>query len=152
MAPYTLHGYNSGAPAVWGAGPPVYPSSYASPTAVYGQVYYPNQPPVMTVPPAPMTKPSSDNPPPSGANLKFNIPADAKLFVDGKPVAESGLARTFYTPALVPGKDYYYEVYTERTADGKTVTTDKKKVIVQSGRTITVNFAELTADASVVRK
>lgn len=151
MPPYTLHGYNSGAAVVWGAGPPIVPS-YADPHAVYGNVYYPNQPPVVTVPVAPAPKPSSDNPPPSGAGLKFDIPADAKLFVDGKPVADNGLARTFYTPALEPGKDYFYEVYTERTVDGKKVATDKKKVIVQSGKTISVNFDELTSANSMVKK
>jgi uncharacterized protein (TIGR03000 family) len=152
MPPYTLHGYNSGAAPVWTTSTPVYPGSYASPAAVYGQVYYPNQPPVMSVPVAPAPKPSSDNPPPSGANLKFDIPADAKLFVDGKPVADGGLARTFYTPALEPGRDYYYEVHTERTVDGKQVATEKKKVIVKSGKSITVNFDELTAAKSVVKK
>ncbi len=152
MSPYMLHGYSSGAAPVWTAGPPVYAGSYASPAAVYGQTYYPNQPPTMTVPVAPTPKPSSDNPPPSGASLKFDLPADATLFVDGKPVAEGGLARSFYTPALEPGRDYFYEVYTERTVDGKTVASDKKKVIVRAGKSINVSFAELTATSSVVKK
>jgi uncharacterized protein (TIGR03000 family) len=152
MPPYTLHGYNTPGAPVWGAGYPIVGGCYGSPQAVYGNTYYPNPPPAVSVPVTPMTKPSSDNPPGSGANLKFDLPADAKLFVDGKPVANDGMARTFYTPALEPGKNYFYEVHAERTVDGKVVATEKKQVIVAAGKAVTVSYDELTGTSSVVKK
>jgi uncharacterized protein (TIGR03000 family) len=148
MLPYTLHGYNTASPQqVWGASPPVVLWNLTGTGAGKAD---PNKPPVMTVPVAPMPKSGSDAPP--GANLKFNVPADAKLYVDGRLTPGSGTERAFYTPTLEPGKEYFYEVYTERMVDGKLVTTDKKKVIVGSGKTITLEFAELTSGESIVRK
>lgn len=152
MLPYTLHGYHSGAAQVWSPGEPIILGNLTNPQSVYGRTYYPNLPPMMTVPVAPMAKPTSDGQP-NGANLRFNVPADAKLYVDGKLAPGSGPERAFYTPALERGKEYYYEVYTERMVDGKLVTTDKKKVIVETGTTITVEFEELTgAKTEIVRK
>jgi uncharacterized protein (TIGR03000 family) len=148
MLPYTLHGYNTATPQqVWGASPPVVLWNLTNTGAGKGD---PNKPPVMTVPVAPMTKPGSDAPP--GANLKFNVPSDAKLYVDGRLAPGTGTERAFYTPSLERGKEYYYEVYTERMVDGQLVTTTKKKVIVESGKAITVEFEELTSAESIVRK
>jgi uncharacterized protein (TIGR03000 family) len=145
MLPYTLHGYNSGGAVIIG--------DLANPQAVYGKTYYPNQPPTMTIPVAPMAKPTSSDGQPNGANLRFNVPEDAKLYVDGKLTPGSGPERAFYTPSLESGREYYYEVYTERMVDGKLVATDKKKVIVEAGKTITVEFEELTgAKTEIVRK
>lgn len=143
MLPYTLHGYNSGVTPVWGAGPPVVIGDLTNPHAVYGRVVNPNLPPVMTIPVAPMTKPGSDTPP-MGANLKFKVPADTKLFVDGKLAPGSGPERAFYTPALEPGKKFFYEVKAELTVNGKTVT-EEKKIIVEAGANITEEFTKLTA-------
>ena len=125
MPPYTLHGYNS-------------------PSAIYGNVYYPNQPPVMTVPVAPMTKPSGSDAPPMGANLKFKVPADTKIYVDGKLAPGSGPERSFYTPPLEPGKKFFYEVKAELTVNGKTLT-EEKKVIVEAGASLTEEFPKLVA-------
>src|SRR5204863_5433538 len=110
MAPYTLHGYNSGSDVVWGPGFPVVPGNLTNPISVYGRVTNPNQPPVMVVPVAPMTKPMGSDAMPMGANLKFVVPADAKLFVDGKPAPGTGPERAFYTPPLERGKKFFYEV------------------------------------------
>ena len=126
MAPYTLHGYNSGADVVWGPGAPV---------VVYGKItnMNPNPPPVMVIPVEPMVKPKGSDTMPMGANLKFKVPADAKLFVDGKETPGSGPERAFFTPPLERGKKFFYEVKVEYTADGKKKTTDVEKVIVEAG-------------------
>lgn len=144
MLPYTLHGYNSGAATVWGAGPPVVLGNLTDPTSVYGKVYNPNQPPVMTIPVAPMTKPMSSDDKPMGANLKFQVPADAKLFVDGKLAPGSGTERAFYTPPLARGQKFFYEVKAEVVVNGKTVT-EEKKVIVEAGANLTETFPKLVA-------
>lgn len=118
---------------------------YGDPFATYGRTYYPNQPPVMTVPaaPPPMTKPGSDAEP-MAANLKFKVPAEAKIFVDGKSTPGTGPERAFYTPPLERGKKFYYEVKAEMVVGGKTVT-EEKKVIVEAGATVTEEFSKLTA-------
>jgi uncharacterized protein (TIGR03000 family) len=128
MPPYTLHGYNN----------------LTNPNAVYGNVYYPNQPPVMTVPVAPMVKPTGSDSQPMGANLRFKVPADAKLYVDGKLAPGSGPERAFYTPPLEAGKKFYYEVKAEVTVNGKTLT-EEKKVIVEAGANLTEEFPKLVA-------
>jgi uncharacterized protein (TIGR03000 family) len=147
MLPYTLHGYNSGAATVWGPGYPVVLGNLTNPHAVYGNVYHPNQPPVMTVPVAPMTKPAGSDDKPMGANLKFTVPADTKLYVDGKLAPGSGTERAFYTPPLEAGKKFFYDVKAELVVDGKTVV-EEKKVIVEAGAKITESFSKLTAVAA----
>jgi uncharacterized protein (TIGR03000 family) len=143
MLPYSLHGYNSGATVVWGPGQPVIIGNLADPHAVYGRTYYPNQPPVMTIPVAPTPKPGSDTQPES-ARLKFTVPAETKLYVDGKLAPGSGTERAFFTPPLERGKKFFYEVKAELVVNGKTIT-DEKKVIVEAGANITEDFAKLTA-------
>lgn len=136
MPPYTLHGYNAG--GVWGAGPPVVPG-YAD----AGQGYGPNQPPVMSIPVAPPTKGSDGAP--VGANIKFVLPADAKLYVDGKLTPGTGTERTFYTPPLAAGQ-YYYDVKVETVVAGKPVV-EEKKIIVSAGASLTEEFGKATVAA-----
>jgi uncharacterized protein (TIGR03000 family) len=135
MPPYALQGY--GAPVVWGA-------NYTDPIAVYGRVTNPNLPPAVVIPVAPMTKPAGSDTPPMGANLKFKVPAETKLYVDGQLAPGTGPERAFYTPALEPGKKYFYDVEAKLVVNGKEVT-DKKKVIVEAGANITEEFPKLTA-------
>jgi len=144
MLPYTLHGYNSGSDVVYGPGFPVVLGNLTDPHAVYGNVYSPNRPPVMTIPVEPMKKPAGSDDKPTGANLKFKVPADTKLYVDGKLAPGSGTERAFYTPALEAGKKFFYEVKAELVVDGKTVV-EEKKVIVEAGANITETFEKLTA-------
>lgn len=132
MPPYTLHGYNSDPHAVWGAGPPV-----------VGGRANPNLPPVMTVPVAPPT--GSDAPGnPGAANIKFKVPADAKLFVDGRLTTGTGPERAFYTPPLAAGRQFYYDVRVEVTAAGRTLS-EEKRVLVSAGANLTEEFPKLTA-------
>ncbi|HEY1190502.1 MAG TPA: TIGR03000 domain-containing protein [Gemmata sp.] len=146
MPPYTLHGYNTGL-AGYGPGVPVVVSGYSDPNAVWGATANPNRPPVMTIPVAPMVKPSSDGNP-MGANLKFTVPAETKLFVDGKLVPGTGTERTFYTPPLAEGQKFFYDVKAELVVDKKTVT-EEKRVIVEAGANVTETFPKLIAAAAV---
>ena len=144
MLPYTLHGYNSGVTPVYGPGYPVVGTNLADPLAVYGRVYHPNQPPVVTVPVAPMTKPVGSDGQPMGASLKFKVPADAKLYVDGRLAPGSGPERSFYTPPLAAGQKFFYEVKAELTVGGKTVV-EEKKVVVTAGANLFETFPTLVA-------
>jgi len=136
MLPYTLHGYNSGSTAVWGAGPPVVLGNLTATD--------PNRPPVMTIPVAPMAKPMGSDAQPMGANLKFQVPADTKIFVDGKLAPGTGTERAFFTPPLEKGKKFFYEVKAELMVNGEKVV-EEKKVIVESGVDLTESFPVLVA-------
>jgi len=124
-------------------------------TAPYGgvpmqtPVVVPMQTPVQT--PADTTKPKPDGttkPDGSqGASLKFQLPADAKLYVDGQLTGITGTERAFVTPALTPGQKYYYDVKAELTVDGKAVT-EEKRVIVEAGGSVVESFPKLTAAAA----
>jgi uncharacterized protein (TIGR03000 family) len=138
MAPYRLQGYSSG------PGQPVILGSYTNPVSVYGRVTNPNQPPVVTIPVAPMTKPVGSDTQPMGANLKFKVPADAKLYVDGGSTPGTGTERAFYTPPLERGKKYFYDVEAKVVVNGKEVT-ETKKVIVEAGADLTEEFTKLIA-------
>jgi uncharacterized protein (TIGR03000 family) len=134
MAPYTLHGYNSG----------VMVGNLTDPISVYGKVTNPNQPPTMVVPVAPAPKPSGSDAPPMGANLKFKVPAETKLYVDGRLTTGFGPERSFFTPPLEAGKKFFYDVEAKLVVNGKEVV-ESKKVIVEAGVSVNEEFAKLTA-------
>jgi len=122
---------------------------YTDPWAVYGRV---NAPAVVVVPsdatPAntkPMETPVAPQPKEGmGANLKFKLPADAKLYVDGRLTMIGGTERAFNTPPLVEGSKYFYDVKAEIIVDGKPVV-EEKRVVVEAGATITESFPMLIA-------
>jgi uncharacterized protein (TIGR03000 family) len=100
--------------------------------------------------PAPAPKKAPEPKKASAADLQgklvVQLPADAKLYVDGQ-FADSGAAkRTFLTPALDPDADYYYTIKAEVVRDGKVVS-DSKKVFVRAGKTSEVDFGTLGVPA-----
>jgi uncharacterized protein (TIGR03000 family) len=124
--------------------------SYSDPWAVYGRV---NAPPAVVVP-AEATKPSDAKPMETpvapkpkegmGANLKFKLPVEAKLYVDGRLTMIGGAERTFTTPPLAEGSQYYYDVRAEVIVNGKPVV-EEKRVLVEAGATINQSFPVLFA-------
>jgi uncharacterized protein (TIGR03000 family) len=90
--------------------------------------------------PAPKVEPKKT----SAATVTFNLPADAKLFVDAFEAPAAGAVRTFTTPeGLEAGRDYAYTVRAELVRDGRTLT-QTQRVIVRAGEATTVDFANLT--------
>jgi uncharacterized protein (TIGR03000 family) len=85
---------------------------------------------------------------PDRARLIFNLPRDAKLYVDDKPISNVTAKRTFQTPALAKGQEYYYEVRAEVMRDGKPVS-ETKRVIVKAGAVIRTDFGSLGASTGV---
>jgi len=161
--PFSCHGgcyggyYGGGSawgPGIgYGYGPP---AIYGDPYAVYGTV---NRPPVVVVPPGatgtdttkpmdkPMDKPMSDaKPKETGARVKFQLPADAKLYVDGRLTLIGGTERVFTTPPLAPGQKFYYDMRAELPLPTGVVT-EEKRVIVEAGADITESFPKLLAAA-----
>jgi uncharacterized protein (TIGR03000 family) len=129
---YTLGGY----------GPSV---AYNDPIAIYGRVTNINPIPAAVpdmVPPKPMTEPKK-----LGANIKFQLPADARLYVDGKLTLLTGTERSFTTPGLIVGEKFFYDVKAELMVDGKPVV-EQKRVVVEAGANLTESFPTLFAAAN----
>lgn len=132
LAPYGVQNIGgSGAPA------PTTPMDTAPPATA----------PMPKAPTAP-TAPTLPAPPPvepkTSANIKFVLPADAKLYVDGQPTRSTGSERPFYTPSLTPGRKYYYDVRAEVVVNGETIV-EEKRVIVQAGDDLRESFGKLLA-------
>jgi uncharacterized protein (TIGR03000 family) len=74
--------------------------------------------------------------PPRPAYIVVRVPAGARVLVDGRPTRQNGPRRTFRSPPLEPGEQYYYEVTVRRPGQaGQT-----RRVVVQAGGRVTVDF------------
>jgi uncharacterized protein (TIGR03000 family) len=80
------------------------------------------------------------------ARLTVRLPADAKLFVNGVACPLADATRSFATPKLQAGRDYYYTLRAEITRDGR-VQTQTRRVDVAAGQRVNVRF---DFDAEVV--
>jgi uncharacterized protein (TIGR03000 family) len=63
------------------------------------------------------------------ATLVVDLPANAKLLIDGQPTQLTSATRTFITPPLKPGQEYYYDLKAELNRDGKTLAATKRVTI-----------------------
>jgi uncharacterized protein (TIGR03000 family) len=79
--------------------------------------------------------------------VTVNLPAKAKLFVDGVATPATGGTHTFRTPELTKGKAYVYSFRAEVEKDGKTEI-QSKDVTFTGGESVVVDF---TAEAPGVR-
>lgn len=78
------------------------------------------------------------------ARLTIELPATARLYVDGQLVKGESVSRNFHTPELPPGKTFYYDLKAEVAVNGKLVTEDKR-VLVKAGDVNTESFEKLIA-------
>jgi uncharacterized protein (TIGR03000 family) len=78
------------------------------------------------------------------AKVTVIVPEDAKLFVDGTECPLKSARRTFETPKLDPGRQYYYTVRAETLRGGRKVE-DSRRVVVEAGRLTTVDFQDLSS-------
>jgi uncharacterized protein (TIGR03000 family) len=78
------------------------------------------------------------------ARLTVELPANAKLYVDGNLVKGDSTSRDFHTPDLPAGKTFYYDLKAEVVVDGKVVTEDKR-VLVKAGDANSESFEKLIA-------
>jgi uncharacterized protein (TIGR03000 family) len=84
-------------------------------------------------------------PAPSGPNratVVVKLPADARLYAEGRLLQLTSAERTFVTPELPPGRAYAYTFKVEYDRDGETVS-QARKVTVQPGKATAVEFADL---------
>ncbi len=80
------------------------------------------------------------------ATLVVDLPANARLMIDGQPTQLTSATRTFITPTLEPGREYYYDLKAELNRDGKTLTASKR-VTIRPGQEshVRLDFAGQTA-------
>jgi uncharacterized protein (TIGR03000 family) len=79
----------------------------------------------------------------SRGRVLVRLPADAKLFVEGKQLSVTNGERTFVTPPLPTDREAVYTFKVEYTRDGDTVS-HSRKVKVKANATTAVDFADLT--------
>jgi len=87
----------------------------------------------------PATKPEPKKADAGPAHITVHVPADAKLTVDGVECPLTSETRTFDTPTLQPGQQFYYTVKAEVIRDGKPVSVTRR-VIFESGNKIDLEF------------
>ena len=98
-----------------------------------------------------MAPPSAPTPPPPAAGkstfdvgadvgyLVVNVPADAKVFVNGRPTTSTGEHRQYVSHGLEAGMRYEYQVRAEIVRDGKTIS-DTKTVQLTAGSQSSIAF------------
>jgi uncharacterized protein (TIGR03000 family) len=72
------------------------------------------------------------------ARLIVELPADAKLFVDGVE-KDGGAERRFFTPDLEPGQEYFYTLRVEGLRDGQPFL-EQRRVLVKAGAAVRLTF------------
>jgi uncharacterized protein (TIGR03000 family) len=78
------------------------------------------------------------------AVVTVSLPADAALYIDNVQCPLTSASRTFQTPALDPGREYYYTVRAEIVRDGQR-RTQSQRVTVGAGRQVSVEFNSFAA-------
>jgi uncharacterized protein (TIGR03000 family) len=111
--------------------------------------------PGMTSPvPPPTTTPPEETPLPkkkpmeqARAHVRIELPADAKLYVDGVLTKTGSAVRTFQTPELAPNQTYFYDMKAEIVRDGRTFA-ESRQVLVRRGAVANTSFTGLEQQAT----
>jgi uncharacterized protein (TIGR03000 family) len=101
--------------------------------------------------PAPKKEGGKESSLPKKARLIVELPQDAKLFIDDQLMKTGAAKRSFNTPALEPGNQYYYIVRAEVVIDGKTYQ-ETKRVLIRAGEEVRTDFPELENQLALARR
>jgi uncharacterized protein (TIGR03000 family) len=71
--------------------------------------------------------------------INLRVPADAKVWFDGRQTNQTGTARSFESPPLAVGPEYAYQVRIQWVQDGKKVE-QTRQLIVHAGDAINLNL------------
>ncbi len=85
------------------------------------------------------------------AYITVNVPADAKVTIDGSATVSTSAVRVYSTPTLAAGTVYYYTFAAEVTRDGKTFTATEK-VAVEAGANPVITLNPSAAFPTVASK
>lgn len=110
--------------------------------------------PGLTWPNRPVTPPVEETPRPKAkggeqtrAKVRIELPADAKLYVDGVLMKTGSDVRNFQTPELEPGKTYIYELRAELVRNDQKFT-DTQQLVIRPGEHFSASFAGLEQRAA----
>jgi uncharacterized protein (TIGR03000 family) len=78
------------------------------------------------------------------AHITVRLPADARLTVDGVDCPLTSATRTFETPELAPGQEYFYILKIKVLRDGRQIE-QTRRVAFRSGERVAVSFENLVA-------
>ncbi len=82
------------------------------------------------------------------ATIVVNLPADAKLFIDGKATSSTSALRVFETPALETSKEYTYTLTAQVSRNGKTESKIERITVRGGAETpVTIRFNEAAVAA-----
>jgi uncharacterized protein (TIGR03000 family) len=76
------------------------------------------------------------------ARVRIDVPADAKVFIDGQLMQSTATPRVFQTPDLKPGQLYFYDLRAEVVREGQVVS-ETQRVILRPGGEAVASFANL---------
>jgi uncharacterized protein (TIGR03000 family) len=79
---------------------------------------------------------------PAPATVEVRLPAEAELWFDGMPTAQTGARRVFATPPLSPGTAYQYNVLARWRGGGRSVVRSQR-VVIRAGETVTLDLTPL---------
>jgi uncharacterized protein (TIGR03000 family) len=74
-------------------------------------------------------------------HLTIRVPANAEIWVDGVATRMTGTVRSFVSPVLQAGKEYYYELTARWTENGRDVT-QTRRINVAAGDNLSVDFTQ----------
>jgi uncharacterized protein (TIGR03000 family) len=125
---YSTPGYDGSVPM--NVDPSVAPPTVVPPAGVSPGVAPP------AVPPIPGTSTSTMR---ADGLLAVNVPADAKIYVNGQATSSTGETRQYVSRDLQNGFNYAYEVRAELVRDGRTVE-QTKRIDLRAGETANLSF------------
>jgi len=83
------------------------------------------------------------------ATFVVNLPADARLIVNGSTTRSTTARRVFVSPPLEPGGTYYYTLRAEITRGGETLATTRQVSVRPGQQTeVTLDIPIVTTTAS----
>ncbi|MFO0969428.1 MAG: TIGR03000 domain-containing protein [Gemmataceae bacterium] len=86
------------------------------------------------------------------ARVVIDVPADAKLYIDGHLMKTTSARRIFQTPDLVAGQTYFYDLKVEVVREGKTLS-ETQRVLLRPGYSATASFATMDrAETATARR
>ncbi len=144
-ASYACSGYSCTGSAYSCFGGPVYPYTPMNFGGMPGIPYaVPDPAPGVGFRPAPVPATFASNAPTARASVVVKLPADARLFADGRQLNLTGAERKFVSPELPTDQEFAYRFKAEYERGGETVSVTKT-VNVRAGLTVAVEFGDLTA-------
>jgi uncharacterized protein (TIGR03000 family) len=113
---------------------------------------YPIVAPPVRPRPEPMPAPKKTQPTTGRAALiQLQVPADARVWLNGKQMKQGGSSRFFQTPPLAPTKSYCYELRVTWNENGRTVTATRKLTVQAGARQSLLILGDSPADSRMVR-